>query len=665
MNLFKCLFLVLFCLSANAVFANQLADLPLPINGAGSVAVDGKMYIFGGHDGSSHLKTVFCYDPTQNTWEQKASMPNVAATSPAVGVIGGKIYVIGGGQGEPEIQIYNPQNDTWSLGAAIPRNRHSLSGTVLNNKLHVMCGDPWSGFAVADHHVYDPATNTWTTKASAPEVLSQPISIAFEGKIYLFGGLRTPTPPQNKMYIYDPVSNSWQQGPSMPRAGQYSNCSLFDGKAIILGGNDNDGAFGDVQCYSVASEEWSVLDNIDPPRRAAAAAIIGNNIYFCGGIDHNGNVLQSLHVYQLAQPPIVALADTLQCPNGEFWLDVKVGDASNPVTDLKVVSFELAYTNTEIIDYLAFENGSFLTNSSATVVENDAAGVISASVYKTSGGNSGEGVVLRLKFKINANAQKNQTVAFSFQEVQANNASGESITLAPGSLTIKIDYLLVWPGDANNDGLVSIFDINPIIALHWQKTGPTRPNASMSWKGQPCPSWTPQDATFTDCNGDGKVSIFDINPIVINFNKSHAVQNNRENFQGDIVSNVPQAGAEIKVVPREGYNDETKEFWVDIKVGSMDIELEDLKVVSFELSYTNTASIDYVGYDISANEILASSAQATVIADDDSGMISASVYQSNAGEDGCGTVLSLKMKGEFGTAFEMSFINVLANSSSG
>lgn len=665
MKTFNSLCVILILMFSISTLAAALPDLPFAIDGAGATSYEGKFYIFGGHDGTKHLKTVFRFDPATNAWQQMASMPNVAATAPAVGVIDGKFYVIGGGEGEPEIQIYDPQNDTWTLGAAIPQNRNSLTGTVLDGKLHILCGDPWSGGAMTDHSVYDPAKNSWSSKAKTPVHLSQPISTTFNGKIYLFGGLMTPTPPQDKMYIYDPTSDSWTQGAAMLRAGQYTNCNLFAGKAYILGGNDNAGSFADVQCYNFSSQTWSSLTKINPARRNAAAAVIGNDIYFCGGIDENGTLLRNLQVYPLSKPPIIATAPSPQCPNSEFWMDIKVGNSTNPVSELKVVSFELAYTNTSIIDYVSSQNGTFLTNSSANVVVNDAAGKVSASVYKTSGGNTGDGTILRLKFKINSNAQDNQEITFSFNEILANNIKGETVELYPEPVTIKIEYLLVWPGDVNNDGKVEIFDVNPIVTSYWQKTGPGRPDATIFWNGQQCPAWLPREATFADGNGDGKVSITDINPVAVNFGKTHSLQKGISVYQNNLLAKEQKSSPTIKFIPREGYDTKAQEFWVDVLAGSEEAPLQDVKVISFESSFTNTELIDYSGYDTDSNELLKTSPQALVVADDDNGLLSASVFCTETGENGSGIILSLKFKGEYGTPFDLVFQNILANTSDG
>ncbi|MBN1559525.1 T9SS type A sorting domain-containing protein [candidate division KSB1 bacterium] len=361
-------------------------------------------------------------------------------------------------------------------------------------------------------------------------------------------------------------------------------------------------------------------------------------------------------------PPITPVATSPQYPNSEFWLDINVGSAAKTVSNLKIVSFELSYTNTAIIDYSSYENGTFLTGSTATVIADDPGGMVSASVYKTSGGNSGYGTVLRLKFKILSTAQNNQSITFSFKQVQANDANGQVITLSPANLTITVQSgLLVWPGDADNNGRVAIFDINPIIAAYWNKTGPARKDASVEWRGQWCEPWSPPEATYADCNGDGKVSIFDINPVVINFTKTHTLQQQQNGEPGNALAKSNLAGADVYLVIRD-YDDVTKEFWIDIIAGSAQEKLDDLKVISFELAYTNTNQVDYESY---SNGTFPSSAQATVIVDEQAGLISASVYRSDAGETGWGRVLSFIFKAEKNVSFEMQFRAILANNSSG
>ncbi|MBN1560361.1 T9SS type A sorting domain-containing protein [candidate division KSB1 bacterium] len=344
-------------------------------------------------------------------------------------------------------------------------------------------------------------------------------------------------------------------------------------------------------------------------------------------------------------------------PCQEFWVDIKLG-SNAPVDDLKIVSFEMNYTNPALIDYVNYKIGECMEGGEVIVDETN--GKISASVYKTSGGFSGQCVVLRLKFKVVDLISKSDTVCFSFGNVQAHNVNGDEIILSPQTNCTEIVAVIVWPGDANNDGAVSIFDINSIVAIYWEKTGPERPNASIQWSDQPCAPWTPLAATYADCNGGGNVDIFDINPVIINFGKKHTLLNTFMSIEEDELN---KSLAESPIYFDTRGCDTADSMWVDINVGSESQPVQDLKVVSFELTYSHTENIDFISYEIGN---FPSAAEAIVVADDSLGKMSASVYRRNGGESGSGTALRLKFwcKAK-GTLVNFHFDGVEANKANG
>lgn len=357
-------------------------------------------------------------------------------------------------------------------------------------------------------------------------------------------------------------------------------------------------------------------------------------------------------------PPIIPVSPQQTVPESEFWVNIDIGSSGIPVSDLKVVSFELLYTNTSIVDYQTHEVGDFITGAQATVIPDDLNGKISVSVYRTTGGNSGFGTVIKLQFKILNSAVQGQKIDWSFSGVQANNSTGGVITLAPQISSTEITGLLVWPGDADNGGVVNIFDINSIVAIHWGKTGPVRPNASIQWVGQPCPPWAPPDATYTDCNGSGIVDIFDINSVIINFGKTHSSSLQKSLSLG-------KTGAVVDppiFLDARDYDEVAQEFWMDVTVGDASLPITDLKVVSFELTFTNTANVDYDSYQIGG---FLPGAQATVIPDDANGKVSASVYLLSGGQSGHGIVISLKFKAATNHTIDFDFSGIQANSSNG
>jgi hypothetical protein len=83
----------------------------------------------------------------------------------------------------------------------------------------------------------------------------------------------------------------------------------------------------------------------------------------------------------------------------------------------------------------------------------------------------------------------------------------------------------VWPGDANGDKTVNIYD--PLaVAVAYGKTGATRTGASTSWVAQYCAAWSTSfvsgiNMNKADCNGDGTVNSTDLGAITANYGNTH------------------------------------------------------------------------------------------------------------------------------------------------
>jgi N-acetylneuraminic acid mutarotase len=121
-------------------------------------AIDGKIYIIGGFNnlapkGHRVLSEVDVFDPSTNTW----STPVITGTFTArllhtSGVIDGKIYVIGGTPNIRDplttntVQIFDPETNAWNTpattGTFTPRSY--LASGVVGNKIYVIGGQDTS-----------------------------------------------------------------------------------------------------------------------------------------------------------------------------------------------------------------------------------------------------------------------------------------------------------------------------------------------------------------------------------------------------------------------------------------------------------------------------------------------------------------------------------------
>jgi hypothetical protein len=120
--------------------------LPTPRGSYVSATIDNRIYIIAGGGGPSRLNQI--YDTEADAWTIARALPAAIRSAGAAATTGvaapKRIYVIGG-YSEFESytdlnQIYDPEEDTWSMGAPMPTGRHALAVAVVNDTLYAIGG---------------------------------------------------------------------------------------------------------------------------------------------------------------------------------------------------------------------------------------------------------------------------------------------------------------------------------------------------------------------------------------------------------------------------------------------------------------------------------------------------------------------------------------------
>lgn len=374
--------------------------------------------------------------------------------------------------------------------------------------------------------------------------------------------------------------------------------------------------------------------------------------------------------------------ETASCGH-EFFVPVVVGDPE-PVEDLFGVSFDLHYP-TQHIDFVSAE----ITDPDGAVdnflgtdlifldTPDEASGVVSIGLSRKAGqgGVSGGGPVVWLGFISSTETPDPTTVSWTLSNIVANDADGNAISLTPVSgETVVSCGCIVWPGDANNDGVVTSADILP-IGLHFGRTGPSRPGASNVWVGQNVTCWDPEAATFADCNGHGSVGSEDVLPVGLNFGKTHSaptVASKREldaaraRAGSQPVFHGSSNGAQTPTIKPVISDISGDSIIVDIQVK----EVSDLFGLSFDLVY-DTDSEAVVPLDAIAAPFLGTDLVflPTILADAKTVSVGISRKAGQGGVSGEGTVVKVFFKG-FETAPEETVVrlalqNIVANDAGG
>lgn len=238
-----------------------VAGLPVAKTGQACAVVNGHLYVVSG----TVEQSVWEYNPTLNTWANKAPLPSNICDAGAVG-IGNKLYYMGGFYGANALfttgalYIYDTLTDGWTTGAAMIQPRNTIGVGVIDGKIYVAGGASGSGFTCHDDlQIYDPVSDAWTNGHALPSPRSHSGSAVINGKLYIVGGYDAPTHTTfGSLFVYDPATDSWTTNASMPTPRYALGATTVGGLLYAIDGNTaSDAATNLVEVYNPVTDTWS------------------------------------------------------------------------------------------------------------------------------------------------------------------------------------------------------------------------------------------------------------------------------------------------------------------------------------------------------------------------------------------------------------------------
>jgi N-acetylneuraminic acid mutarotase len=312
----------------------SLAPLPEPAAGLAGAAVNGKLYVFGGRDGTAlngprSKGLVYEYDTATDVWARKKPLP-VAIHHPAIAAYGDKIYLFGGfrtparsGGWQPVDNAweYDPAADDWKPLPPMPKPRGGAAAAVIDGKFYVIGGvaavsapaPDESGAAptiddkrrhdvLASVAEYDLKAGTWRARAPMPTPRSQPTAVAKLGRIYVIGGrLGSAFAAGSDIDIveaYDPAADRWSAPLApLPTARSSAGAALWRNLIVVAGGSTHahvapaektsnrasPTAEAAVEAYDTIADRWFRLVPLPQPLTGFAADIVGDRFHAVGG----------------------------------------------------------------------------------------------------------------------------------------------------------------------------------------------------------------------------------------------------------------------------------------------------------------------------------------------------------------------------------------------
>ncbi|GLC67624.1 hypothetical protein PLESTF_000584100 [Pleodorina starrii] len=154
--------------------------------------------------------------------------------------------------------------------------------------------------------VLDINASKWSVRAQRPFVGHHMAAVTAKNKLYLIGGYLAGT--TDNMQIYDPISNSWTVGPKpLFKSGAAAAAAIGDTIYYCGGidnGNDVSGApIAKCAKFNIGSGKWSSMASMPHAVHHAAMATDGKLVYVFGGRNSKaGTALGPVNYTQVYDP---------------------------------------------------------------------------------------------------------------------------------------------------------------------------------------------------------------------------------------------------------------------------------------------------------------------------------------------------------------------------
>ena len=225
--------------------ANWSAATPMPTaRSSPAVAVVGtQLFAIGGFTFTSGgprtaLSTNEMLDLTTGTWTTCSPMPTARGLA-AVGVVDGKIYIVGGQDSESlgDNQVYDPAADDWDIAAPLAVSRGGIAGGVVDNHLYLAGGAGDDEKVLDILEMYDPVHDRYAELAPLPTARWLAAGAAAQNVVFVMGGSSFSTDdPLAVNEYFDPSTGAWATGDPIPVGNIGWSVAAVGGSGPTVGG---------------------------------------------------------------------------------------------------------------------------------------------------------------------------------------------------------------------------------------------------------------------------------------------------------------------------------------------------------------------------------------------------------------------------------------------
>jgi hypothetical protein len=274
--------------TAPATGWQALPNLPVARMEVGVAALRGQIYVVGGTIGPSvtaWTPAVHAFDPGSNGWHERHPLPGTGLSHANLAVVGERLFLLGP-NANGQVLAYDPDADSWAEGKVAPRqftDRGAAAIGVIGGKIYVAGG----GFGSRIFAVYDPVADTWEALPALDAGRDHVAGAAMGDTLYVIGGSdRFRNVASDRVQAYDVTAGQWVEKKPMPTARSGCAAVVLAGEIVVVGGEGNPGSgvvSAAVEAYDPVNDSWRTLPPLESARHGLGAALVGGKIYVAGG----------------------------------------------------------------------------------------------------------------------------------------------------------------------------------------------------------------------------------------------------------------------------------------------------------------------------------------------------------------------------------------------
>lgn len=264
-------------------------------------------------------------------WQELAEV-NVMEPGSSGQSILGKIYLVGVDKDTqtPILNIYNPENDSWTIGIAPIEWQINAASAVIDNNLYIAGGRTKEG-VTNTLSVYETDGPSWTIMAPMPSPLSRATMVNLNDKLVVLGGYDELGNVNQNIDIYDPDTDTWERKSIMLNNSFYVKAQVVGEKLMVVSPDDlwSENFF----LFDIETGEKTFLAAFPEAIKGFNTAIVANSFYvvpadkddglYIYSIDKNSWERQSNRKKSLASDPVLAVISNELYVAGRLVIEIK------------------------------------------------------------------------------------------------------------------------------------------------------------------------------------------------------------------------------------------------------------------------------------------------------------------------------------------------------